>query len=152
MQARTRRRRLMNQINVVPYIDVSLVLLIIFMITAPLLTRGVKVNLPRANAQAMSQKQLEAHQPIVLTVGKGGQFYMNIGAHPNRTVTAQMVVAMTQIVLKRSPGTPVLVRGDAQARYAEVVRGMVLLQSAGARNIGLITKPPAKPLVRKSGP
>lgn len=145
------RRRLMAQINVVPYIDVTLVLLIIFMITAPLLTRGVKVDLPTANAQPLSQKDMEQHQPIVLTVGKTGEFYMNVGDHPDQPVSATAVVAMTQIVLQRSPQTPVLVRGDGAASYGEVVRGMVLLQSAGAKHVGLITKTPDKTLVKKSG-
>src|SRR6056297_2363863 len=111
---RSRRRRLMSQINVVPYIDVSLVLLIIFMITAPLLTRGVKVDLPHANAKPLSQKDMEQHQPIVLTVDKDGNLYMNVGEHPDKPVTPNMVVAMTQVVLQRSPKTPVLVRGDGK--------------------------------------
>ncbi len=141
----------MAQINVVPYIDVMLVLLIIFMITAPLLTRGVKVQLPRAAANPLSQKELEQHQPIVLTVDKTGRFYLNVGEHPAQPISPNMVVALTQIVLKRSPGTPVLVRGDGAVRYSAVMRGMVLLQSAGARNVGLITRNPSQPLVRKSG-
>lgn len=143
------RRRLMAQINVVPYIDVSLVLLIIFMITAPLLTRGVKVELPHANAKPLSQKDMEQHQPLVLTVDKAGNLYMNVGEHPDQPVAPNRVVAMTEVVLKQSPKTPVLVRGDNGASYGEVVRGMTLLQAAGATNIGLITKNPDHPLVRK---
>lgn len=138
----------MAQINVVPYIDVTLVLLIIFMITAPLLTRGVKVHLPSADAKPLSQKELEQHQPVVLTVDKAGRFYMNIGAHPNRPVTPNMVIAMTQIVLKQSPKTPVLIRGDAGVNYEDVMQGMVLLQKAGVTNIGLITNPKNPPQVR----
>ncbi|MGH8128708.1 MAG: protein TolR [Gammaproteobacteria bacterium] len=145
------RRRLMAQINVVPYIDVTLVLLIIFMITAPLLTRGVKVDLPSANAKPMSQKDMEQHQPIILTVDKSGRFYMNVGEHPNEPVSPNTVIAMTQIVLQRSPQTLVMVKADNAASYGEVVHGMVLLQSAGAKNVGLITKPSDKPLVKKSG-
>ncbi|HYW77402.1 MAG TPA: ExbD/TolR family protein [Gammaproteobacteria bacterium] len=148
---RSRRRRLMSQINVVPYIDVSLVLLIIFMITAPLLTRGVKVELPHANAKPLSQKDMEQHQPLVLTVDKAGRLYMNVGQHPDKPVSPGRVVAMAMIVLKRSPKTPVLVRGDTGASYGAVVRGMTLLQHAGATNIGLITKNPNKPLVVNKG-
>ena len=148
---RSRRRRLMSQINVVPYIDVSLVLLIIFMITAPLLTRGVKVELPHANAKPLSQKDMEQHQPLVLTVDKTGRLYMNVGDHPDKPVSPGRVVAMAMIVLKRSPKTPVLVRGDTGASYGEVVRGMTLLQSAGATNIGLITQNPNKPIVINKG-
>lgn len=146
-----KRRRLMAQINVVPYIDVMLVLLIIFMITAPLLTRGVKVNLPRAAANPLSQKDMEQHPPIVLTIDKAGRFYLNVGEHPAQPISPNMVVALTQVALQRSPTTPVLVRGDGEASYSVVMRGMVLLQSAGARHVGLITQNPSKPLVRKSG-
>ena len=145
------RRRLMSQINVVPYIDVSLVLLIIFMITAPLLTRGVTVDLPRANAKAVSEKDMERHQPLVLTVSKDGQLYLNVGDHPRRPVSPHRVVAMTEIVLKRSPKTMVMVRGDNGASYGDVVHGMVLLQSGGATKINLITQNPDKPLVIKKG-
>ncbi|HEX5314901.1 MAG TPA: ExbD/TolR family protein [Gammaproteobacteria bacterium] len=147
----SRRRRLMSQINVVPYIDVTLVLLIIFMITAPLLTRGVKVNLPQAAAQALSEKEMERHQPVVLSVDPGGRLYLNIGAHPDAPLSPDMIVAMVTVVLRQTPDTPVLVRGDEAASYADVVRGMTLLQSAGAKNIGLITKTPSSPLVRKPG-
>lgn len=145
------RRRLMSQINVVPYIDVSLVLLIIFMITAPLLTRGVTVDLPHANAKPVSEKEMERHQPLVLTVSKDGQLYLNVGDHPDKPVSRGQVVAMTEIVLKRSPRTLVMVRGDNGASYGDVVRGMVLLQSGGAKKINLITQPPDKPLVVKKG-
>jgi len=149
---RRRGRRLMAQMNVVPYIDVSLVLLIIFMITAPLLTRGVHVQLPQAAAKPLSQKELEKHQPLVLTVDKRGDLYMNVGEHPNKPVTPNMVVAMAQVVLHQNPDTPVLVRGDGAASYDQVVRGMTLLQSAGATNIGLVTKTPQHPLVHKDKP
>lgn len=145
---RERRRRMMSQINVVPYIDVTLVLLIIFMITAPLLTRGVKVQLPQANAEAM--KETEHHQPLVLTVDAAGNLYMNVGDNPKKPVKPNMVVALARIVLQRAPKTRVLVRGDGNATYDEVVRGMVLLQSAGAKDVGLITQTPEKPLVKQS--
>lgn len=148
MSRRERRRRMMSQINVVPYIDVTLVLLIIFMITAPLLTRGVKVQLPQANAEAL--KKTEHHQPLVLTVDAAGDLYLNVGEHPKQPVQPDMVVAMARIVLQRAPKTRVLVRGDGKASYSAVVRGMVLLQSAGAKDVGLITQTPKKPLVKQS--
>ncbi len=150
-RASRRRRRLMSQMNVVPYIDVSLVLLIIFMITAPLLTRGVKVNLPQAAAKALSQKELESHQPLVLTVSKDGELYMNVGEHPHKPVSPHMVVALAEVVLHRTPKAPVLVRGDSGASYGDVVRGMTLLQAAGATHIGLVTKTPREPLVQQHG-
>jgi len=143
--------QVLSDINVTPLVDVMLVLLIIFMITAPLLTRGVKVELPHANAKPLSQKDMEQHQPLVLSVDKSGRLYMNVGQHPDKPVSPGRVVAMAMIVLKRSPKTPVLVRGDSGASYGEVVRGMTLLQSAGATKIGLITKNPDKPLVINKG-
>ncbi|MGH8226246.1 MAG: ExbD/TolR family protein [Gammaproteobacteria bacterium] len=149
---RKRRRRLMSQINVVPYIDVTLVLLIIFMITAPLLTRGVKIRLPEAQAQALAQKEMEQHPPVTLTVDSAGRLYLNIGAHPDRAIEPKRVVALVSVVLRQTPQTQVLVRGDGGAPYADVVRGMTLLQAAGAKNIGLITKNPDKPLVKKARP
>ncbi|MDN5863625.1 MAG: protein TolR [Gammaproteobacteria bacterium] len=138
---------MMSQINVVPYIDVTLVLLIIFMITAPLLTRGVQVELPRASAKPLENRQQQ--QPLVLTVDAQGNLYMSVGEHPDQAVEPSMVVAMTRIVLQRSPKTRVLVKADGKASYADVVRGMVLLQSAGAKAVGLVTKTPDKPLVQQ---
>lgn len=149
MSSRRRSRRIMAQINVVPYIDVSLVLLVIFMITAPLLTRGVKVHLPRAAAKPLPQKDRRS-QPIVLTVRSDGKLYLNVGAHPTKPIPPQMVVALTELVLKQHPHTPVLVRGAAAASYADVIRGMTLLQAAGASNVGLITHNPSHPLVRQA--
>jgi biopolymer transport protein TolR len=137
----------MSQINVVPYIDVTLVLLIIFMITAPLLTRGVKVKLPQAAAKPLHNT--EHHQPLVLTVDASGNLYLNVGTHPHQPVQPQMVVAMTRIVLQRAPHTRVLVRGDGKVAYGDVIQGMVLLQSGGAKNVGLITQTPKKPLVKQ---
>lgn len=149
MSRRQRRHNLMHQINVVPYIDVSLVLLIIFMITAPLLTRGVKVHLPQASARPLTQKELKRHRPLVLTIDHQGQFYLNVGTHPNKAIQPKMVVALAEVVLRHSPDTPVLVRGAGSASYGQVVRGMALLQAAGAKNIGLVTQTPKHPLVRK---
>lgn len=139
---------MMSQINVVPYIDVTLVLLIIFMITAPLLTRGVEIKLPKAQAKALENQ--EQKQPLVLTVDASGHLYMNVGENPDKPVKPSMVVAMTKVVLQRSPDTRVLVRGDGNASYSDVVRGMVLLQSAGAKAVGLVTKTPDEPLVEQS--
>ena len=151
MSAR-RRRRMMAQINVVPYIDVSLVLLIIFMITAPLLTRGVEVSLPRAAAKPLSQKELAQHEPVVLTVDKNGGYHMNIGPKGDKPISGGLVVALVEKTLQQSPDTPVLVRGDKGASYGDVLQGMTLLQAAGAQNVGLITDPHDAPQVNKAGP
>ena len=140
---------MMSEINVVPYIDVMLVLLIIFMITAPLLSEGVKVDLPAANAKPLNLKSNET--PVVLTVDPKGRYYLNIGEHTDEPLDPRVVVARVAAVLKLKPGTHVLVRGDKDARYEEVMRGMVLLQAAGAPSVGMETNPENPPQVKIQG-
>jgi biopolymer transport protein TolR len=143
MVAGTRRRRLMGEINVVPYIDVMLVLLIIFMITAPLLTQGVQVDLPDADAQPIDASDLRNREPLVLTVDREGRFYVNIGADKESPLDAATALARASAVLGQDPETPVLVKADQQVAYGSVVQGMVLLQQAGAKRIGFLTDPRA---------
>ena len=135
----TRRgRRLMAEINVVPYIDVMLVLLIIFMITAPLLTQGIKVDLPKAGAEPLPS---EDTKPLILSVDKAGNLYLNIGKDEDSPVTEEAVLERVGAVLRREPKTPVLVKADQNVPYGRVVSGMVLLQEAGAEKVGFITDP-----------
>ena len=129
----------MSEINVVPYIDVMLVLLVIFMITAPLLAQGVKVDLPRAAAEPLDKTEAE---PLVVTVDAGGALYVNIGTGKDKPVDPDTLLARVAAVLRRRPDTPVLVRGDSNANYGRVVSAMVLLQQAGAHNVGLVTHTP----------
>ncbi|HHM04157.1 MAG TPA: protein TolR [Gammaproteobacteria bacterium] len=139
------RKRLMAEINVVPYIDVMLVLLVIFMITAPLLSQGVKVDLPRAAAQPLDQQSKE---PLVVTVDAAGNYFLNIGGKDDEPVSNdQALVLRAAAVLRRQPDVPVLVRGDQQVPYGRVVHAMTLLQAAGAPSVGLVTEPepPARP-------
>lgn len=143
MSARRGKRRLMGEINVVPYIDVMLVLLIIFMITAPLLTQGVQVELPEAAAKPLDT-QSQANEPVVLTVDARGRYTLNIGENPEQPLDARTVVARVAAVLKHRPDTRIMVRGDRSAAYEHVIGGMVLLQQAGAPSVGLITEPPEK--------
>lgn len=131
------KRRLKNEINVVPYIDVMLVLLIIFMVTAPLLTAGVEVDLPNAAAQPLEFN--EDNEPLILTVQSDGSLYLNIGADPQQPVSEQDVIRLASIALEERPERAVAVRGDNSGAYGEVVRGMVLLQNAGAIKVGLLT-------------
>lgn len=131
-----RKKRLMGEINVVPYIDVMLVLLVIFMVTAPLLSQGVKVELPRAAAEVIAE---EAPEPFVVTVDAAGNYYLN--DELEKTATEKEIRAHAAAVLRRARDTPFLVRGDAAATYADVVRAMVLLQAAGVKSIGLVTEP-----------
>jgi biopolymer transport protein TolR len=135
----TRRgRRLMAEINVVPYIDVMLVLLIIFMITAPLLTQGIKVDLPKAGAEPIPS---EDQTPLILSVDSAGRLYLNIGKDEESPIDDALVVERVSAVLRREPETPVLVKGDRGVPYGRVVEGMVLLQQAGAEKVGFITDP-----------
>src|SRR5688572_4906547 len=108
-QPKGRRRRLMGEINVVPYIDVMLVLLIIFMITAPLLAEGIKVDLPKAGAQPIPQEMLKDSKPIVLTIDESGRFYLNYNQPEDQPIDAAQVEAQASAVLRRAPATAVLV-------------------------------------------
>jgi biopolymer transport protein TolR len=148
MPARTRGRKLMGEINVVPYIDVMLVLLIIFMITAPLLTQGIKVDLPDAGAEPLDPEMLKRHEPLVLSVDAQGRLYLNIGRDEDRPVDEATVVTRAAAVLRRDRETPVLVKADESVAYGRVVTAMVLLQRAGAEKVGFITDPRDEPVRR----
>ena len=141
MTSQQGKRRLMGEINVVPYIDVMLVLLIIFMVTAPLLTQGIEVELPKAGAEPLDNEDLADNEPLVLSVDRDGLMYLNVGDTPESPVESTVVVARTAAVLRRSPETPVLVKADTRVEYGEVVTAMVLLQQAGAEQVGFVTDP-----------
>jgi len=142
MASVTKGRRLMGEINVVPYIDVMLVLLIIFMVTAPLLTQGVKVDLPKAGAEPLDPEMLKNTIPLVLSVDRTGALYLNIGGgNPQTALGADTVAARTEAALRRNPDLPVLVKADNHVEYGSVVRAMVILQKAGAKKVGFITDP-----------
>ena len=138
---REMKRRLVNEINVVPYIDVMLVLLVIFMITAPLLTQGIRVDLPRLAAEPLPQELIRDNRPLVVTVDAQGQMYLNIGEDPDEPLDSPVMVARTAAVLTRKPETPVLVRASEQLPYGDVVTVMGLLTRAGAGKVGLVTRP-----------
>ena len=138
----SRKRKLMGEINVVPYIDVMLVLLIIFMVTAPLLTQGITVELPKAAAEPLDPELMQDNEPLVLSIDRDGQLYLNIGDDEEAPIDEPTVVARTAAVLRRNAETPVLVKADQAVSYGRVVTGMVLLQQAGAERIGFITDPP----------
>ena len=133
------RKKPMAEINVVPYIDVMLVMLVIFMITAPLLTQGVKVDLPEASAEPMDDQD---NEPLVVSVDAGGNLYLNVGESPEDAITEDDLVQVVAAVLRREPRKSVLVRGDHAVDYGAVITAMVLLQQAGVPNVGLVTEPP----------
>lgn len=136
------KRRIMGEINVVPYIDVMLVLLVIFMVTAPLLTQGVEVELPSADASPISDELLDGKDPLVLSIDAFGQMFLNIGKDEEEPLQELEVLNRARTTLTANPELPVLVRADHRVPYGDVVAGMVLLQSAGAKKVGFITDPP----------
>ncbi len=135
------RRKPMAEINVVPYIDVMLVLLIIFMITAPMLTQGVKVDLPTAAANPVEPPD-DNTEPLVISVDAEGLYYIAVGDKQDEPVDVQTLATKVQAVLRRNPKTPVMVKGDSAVNYGQVVTLMVHLQQAGAPSVGLITQQP----------
>jgi len=137
-----KKRRAVSEINVVPYIDVMLVLLIIFMVTAPLLKQGVDVDLPTAPANPLDA---DSPEPIVITVDKGGTMYLNIALNPDGEISAEALVKQVKAALSREPKRPVMVRGDANGPYQNVVATLVLLQQANVGSVGLVTEPGEKP-------
>lgn len=136
-----RQRGLVAEINVVPYIDVMLVLLVIFMITTPLLNQGVSVDLPRAKAESLAISKV---LPLVIAVDKEGRYFLNTQQDPNKALSAKQLVtrvaAELQIAKQRGEQKAVLVKGDTDANYGKVVHAMVLLQYAGVPKVGLMTR------------
>ncbi|MFZ5842813.1 MAG: protein TolR, partial [Pseudomonadota bacterium] len=135
-------RKPMSEINVVPYIDVMLVLLVVFMITAPMLAQGVKVDLPDANTAPINIKDEE---PLVLSVKRDGSYRINIGAQQDSAVTVADVVLRVGAVKRQKPATLVLVAGDDAVPYGRVVKLMAALQQAGVADVGLVTEPGVAP-------
>ncbi len=133
------KRKLMGEINVVPYIDVMLVLLVIFMVTAPLLTQGIEVDLPKANAAPIQDAQDQ--DPLVLSVDADGNLYLNAGDDEDKPTSGEEIRRRVGIVLGEQPKTPVLVKADRAVPYGNVVGAMVVLQQAGAQSIGFVTDP-----------
>jgi len=137
-----KKRRSVSEINVVPYIDVMLVLLIIFMVTAPLLKQGVEVDLPTAPANPLDA---ESPEPIVITVDKRGMMFLNIALKPDNEISEEALIKQVKAALSREPKRPVMVRGDANGPYQNVVATLVLLQQANVESVGLVTEPEEKP-------
>lgn len=133
------RRKPMSEINVVPYIDVMLVLLVIFMVTAPLMTQGIKVDLPKAYSESMDADE----NALIVTIRQDGSYYLNTGEE-EKTVTLKQISERSSKIIAANPDIRVLVEGDRDLKYGKVIELMTVLQSAGAENVGLITVPPDK--------
>ncbi len=138
MRARLRKRPV-SEINVVPYIDVMLVLLIIFMITAPLLSQGVKIDLPQVPSEPLPASDTD---PVIVSVDAAGNFFINYGENQDQPVAPEVLVNRVSALVRHRPKLPVLVKGDTSVNYGRVVQAMALLQGAGVQGIGLITEPP----------
>jgi biopolymer transport protein TolR len=137
-----RKRRAVAEINVVPYIDVMLVLLIIFMVTAPMLMQGVKVDLPDAAAEPVEHQDSE---PLIVSVDARGRFYLNVGGNEKQALELATIKQRVGAVLRRDPKKPVMVWGDQATSYGTVVTLMAALQDAGAPSVGLVTEEPTSP-------
>jgi biopolymer transport protein TolR len=133
------KHRPMSDINVVPYIDVMLVLLIIFMVTAPMLMQGVKVELPEAAADPVENQDSE---PLIVSVDAAGQLFLNVGGQQEQALSLATIRDRVAVVMRRSPQKPVLVWGDEAVAYGQVVTLMAALQEAGAPSVGLVTENP----------
>ncbi|MCG7531501.1 protein TolR [Psychrobium sp. MM17-31] len=138
MQYQRKKRRLNSDINVVPYIDVMLVLLIIFMATAPLVVQGVKVDLPKASAKALPE---EKNVPLIASVKADGTYYLTVGDNPREELSQEELATLVAAHLQLKPDTPVMVKGDRTVSYDHILQLMVTLQGAGAPSVGLMTDP-----------
>ncbi len=135
-----RKRKRMSEINVVPYIDVTLVLLVIFMVTAPLFHQGVEVDLPKAPAEQL-KKTDENQEPLIISVNQRGQIFVNKAESPEEPIPDGLFRNQIREILSKGQGNPIYVQGDKNVDYGRVVTVMVMLQDAGAENVGLITDP-----------
>src|SRR5690242_19778866 len=132
-----KRGKLKAEINVVPYIDVMLVLLIIFMVTAPLLNLGVDIQLPQSAAKAIQNDK----EPAVVSVDEAGALFLTLGASQREPIDADTLVKKVSAFVRENPQVPVLVAGDQRADYGKIYQAMVLLQSAGVPKVGLMSQP-----------
>ena len=133
---RRKRRKLVAEINVVPYIDVMLVLLIIFMVTAPLMNLGVELELPQANANPLETNV----EPLIVSVTREGQFFLSVGGK-KEAVDQATLLQKVSATLKNNPKVPVLVGGDRNVEYGRIYEAMVALQASGAPRVGLMADP-----------
>ena len=134
---RQRKRKLKAEINVVPYIDVMLVLLIIFMVTAPLLNLGVDIELPKSNAKTIAQDK----DPVIVSVDADGNYFLTLQGAEQEALLAEPLQAKVAAFVRQNPDVPVYVAGDRAANYEVVLQAMVLLQNAGVPRVGLMSAP-----------
>ena len=134
---RRKRRKLMSQINVVPYIDVMLVLLIIFMVTAPLLNLGVDIHLPQSAAKSVQ----DTKEPVLVSVDKDGNFFLTLGGTQHEPIDADNLVRKVSAFVRANPQVSVMIGGDERVDYGKIYQAMVLLQQSGVAKVGLMSQP-----------
>ena len=139
MKYKKNKRKLLAEINVVPYIDVTLVLLVVFMVTAPLLIQGIDINLPKTVSSSLEKKHEDS---LVISIKSNGNLYLNLGSKKELQISKPDLSEKVSKILKQNPNTSVLVRGDKNTSYGEVVRLMSLLQKSGVSSVGLVTEIP----------
>ena len=137
---KSKRHKLNAEINVVPYIDVMMVLLVIFMVTAPMLTQGVNVDLPQATSDPVEADEL--HEPLIVSVTKAGNYFLDLGENDRQPITLDRIGVQVGKILSRAPETQVLIRGDRSIDYGAIVQLMTVLQQAGAGSVGLVSESP----------
>jgi biopolymer transport protein TolR len=142
---KNRKRKLKAEINVVPYIDVMLVLLIIFMVTAPLMNLGVDIQLPQSNATAIQNEK----EPVVVSVDKDGAYFLTIGGTQREPIDADTLVNKVSAFVRQNPQVPVLIGGDERVDYGRIYGAMVLLQQAGVPKVGLMSQPTQQPATKR---
>jgi biopolymer transport protein TolR len=133
-----KRRNLISDINVVPYIDVMLVLLVIFMISAPLMVQGIQVNLPQASSEALPVKN---NEPLIVSIDKNGELFLETVSTKDKSLSLEELNFSVTKIFESNPNLQVVIRGDGKVQYEKVMTVMAELQMAGATDIGLISKP-----------
>jgi biopolymer transport protein TolR len=111
------------------------------MITAPLLTQGISVDLPEVGAEPLDPDMLSENEPLIVSIDRDGLFYLNVGGDPEVAIDEQVLLSRVAAVIRQAPETAVLVKSDQSAFVGQFARAMVLLQQAGAQSIGMITDP-----------
>jgi biopolymer transport protein TolR len=133
-----KRRNLISDINVVPYIDVMLVLLVIFMISAPLMVQGIQVNLPQASSEALP---VTNNEPLIVSIDKNGELFLETDSTKDKSLSLKELNFSVTKIFESNPNLQVVIRGDGKVQYEKVMTVMAELQMAGATDIGLISKP-----------
>lgn len=132
------KKKIIADINMVPFIDIVLVLLIAFMVTTPLIMQGMQVNLPKASASPLKATK---ENTLILSVKNDGSYYLNAGSKQEQAITSDKMVSMVKKIHQQDPNVTVLVKGDDQVNYGKVVIAMTRLQQAGITDVGLVTDP-----------